>query len=380
MFDTKISIFRSFTAVPETKTLGGWIAGCMKDGHKYAAQVKQYRETGKEELKKSLPLATVGAVFTGEKNKEKYPKPGSGYRVKEQIKTRTGWIALDVDAGDNPHLEDAAAVRDAIARFVYVPFAGLSVSGKGVWALVKVEDPEKQDLYFEQLQIDFKSRGIILDSSKGKNPNDARFYSFDPAAYVADDFEIYDRLPVVKPKPKKKAGGRTFQRTSYTSKPGETRAKVEKLIAKIDTDITGGYKKWSQLGFALEDEFGESGRDYFHDISQYHPEYNRRECDWRYDSCLKSNGAGTTIGTFFYECKKHGFTLDRNQGPQRDNRLNGKCETKKLRQNGNDTLKGYPDAWDEITLEKGSQEYKEATVAMISDASPAELNEFYNLN
>jgi hypothetical protein len=30
-------------------------------------------------------------------------------------------------------------------------------------------------------------------------------------------------------------------------------------------------------------------------------------------------------------------------------------------------------------LEPGSTEYKEATRAMVNDASPAELNEFYNL-
>jgi hypothetical protein len=359
MFDSKISIFRSFTAVPETKTLGGWIAGCMKDGHKYAAQVKQYRETGKEELKKSLPLATVGAVLTGEKNKEKYPKPGSGYRVKEQIKKRTGWIALDIDAGDNPHLKDAEAVRDAIARVVYVAFAGLSVSGKGVWALVKVANPKEQARYFEQLQLDFKSRGIILDSTKGKNPNDARFYSFDPDAVINDDFEIYDRLPEEKPKPqpKKKTQSRPFQRTNYTSNPGDTRANVEQLIQKIDIDITGkygdnkGYDVWLSLGFALENEFGESGRDYFHAISQYHPGYDYKECNQQFDKCLNSNGSGNQIATFFYWCNLYGFELDRNYGSGAD----------------------IP------PLEPGSIEYQEATRAMVNDASPAELKEFYNL-
>jgi len=363
---TKISKIQTYDAPPKLTTLARFVRSTLDPANKLAQQVKRYRQTGEAKLKTSLPLAIVGAICKG------------GHAMKHVVK-KTGWIALDIDAKDNPHLKDADAVRDAVANLDFIAFAGLSVSGRGVWALVKVADPEKQATYFKQLQADFEHFGITLDSTKGKNANDKRYYSLDPKAYVADDFEIYDRLPVVKPKPKKKATRRTFQRTSYTSKPGETRAKVEKLIAKIDKDLTGGYKKWSQLGFAIEDEFGESGRDYFHDISQYHPEYNRRECDRRYESCLKSNGSGTTIGTFFYECKKHGFTLDRNPGPQRDNRSNAKCETKKLRQNGDTALKNYPDAWDEITLEKGSQEYKEATRAMINDASPEELQEFYNL-
>jgi hypothetical protein len=87
---------------------------------------------------------------------------------------------------------------------------------------------------------------------------------------------------------------------------------------------------------------------------------------------LKSNGSGTTIGTFFYECKKHGFTLDRTHAPQLDNRSNGNCEPKKIR--------NHPESWDDIQTPKpGSKEYKEATRAMISDASPAELQEFYTL-
>jgi hypothetical protein len=92
---------------------------------------------------------------------------------------------------------------------------------------------------------------------------------------------------------------------------------------------------------------------------------------------LKHRGSGVGIGTFFHRCREYGFQLDYNHAPQRDNGSNAKCETKKLRQNGDTALENYPDEWDEITLEKGSQEYKEATRAMISDASPAELEEIY---
>jgi hypothetical protein len=39
-----------------------------------------------------------------------------------------------------------------------------------------------------------------------------------------------------------------------------------------------------------------------------------------------------------------------------------------------------PSSWDDIQLpEPGSQEYKEATRAMVNDASAEELQEFYNL-
>ena len=48
---------------------------------------------------------------------------------------------------------------------------------------------------------DFKTRGIFLDHTKGKNPNDARFYSYDPEAIIKRDYKVYDRLPnIIKPK------------------------------------------------------------------------------------------------------------------------------------------------------------------------------------
>lgn len=181
MFSDKISLFKTFDSDPVTTELSRWVHATMKRNNKFADKVLEYRKTGADHLKRGLPLATVGAVC-------------ENGRKLSNVETRTGWIALDVDAKDNPHLNDAEAVRDAIANIIYVAFAGLSVSGKGVWALVKVEDPQKQPKYFEQLKKDFRKRGIILDITKGKNPNDARFYSYDPDAVINKTFQVYDRL------------------------------------------------------------------------------------------------------------------------------------------------------------------------------------------
>ena len=83
----------------------------------------------------------------------------------------------------------------------------LSTGGRGVYALVKVSQPDRQAEHFNALEADFKTFGITLDSSKGKNPNDARFYSYDPGAIIKDSFTIYKKLPPEKvntyqPRPK----------------------------------------------------------------------------------------------------------------------------------------------------------------------------------
>jgi len=341
MFDTKISIFRTFDSDPRAISLERWIAATMNGDNEFAKQVKQYRKTGEDQFKKSLPLATVGAQC-------------ENGRKLEDVKQRTGIIALDIDAKDNPQVEDAAELRDAIAKVVYVAFAGLSVSGKGVWALVKVEDPQKQDLYFEQLQEDFGTFNIVLDSTKGKNPNDARFYSYDPEAYITKEFKVYDRLPK-KPQSKPREPSHSFD-NNYSL--DDTRDKVERLISKIQqqrTDITAGYENWRDLAFALEDEFGENGRQYFHAISEFNPGYDKRECDRQFTKCVKHRGRGISIGTFLHKCREYGITLRSNHVEPKDNGSNGENKADDPAPHGMNPYtgevfdeRGYPEDWDNI--------------------------------
>lgn len=57
-----------------------------------------------------------------------------------------------------------------------------------------------------------------------------------------------------------------------------------------------------RICFAFANEFGEGGRDFFHKVSKISSKYNQKDCDDQYDKCLKSNGEGITIATFFPLC------------------------------------------------------------------------------
>ena len=93
--------------------------------------------------------------------------------------------------------------------------------------------------------------------------------------------------------------------------PPETKAntdtaEIESIIQQIETkqiDIATAYSDWRDIGFALADGFGESGRDYFHRISKFYPAYSQNECETQYNNCLKSNGQGITLKTFFFHAK-----------------------------------------------------------------------------
>jgi len=364
IFSDKISVFKNFQSEPKTITLGQWLKVCKK-GSRFAKQVLEYRRTGEQYLKKSLPLATVGAIFTGEKNHETHPKPGTGYRVEEQIVNKTGWIALDIDANDNPHLTNAEHLRDEVAKIQNVAFSGLSTGGRGVWALVKVSQPERQADHFEALQADFNAFGITLDSSKGENPNDARFYSYDPGAIIKESFTVYKKLPPKKIhcQPKKRT------RIDYT---GDV---FEFAIQKVK----------DKHGYT----FTHPG-DMHHSIYQFCSVLNwagvpKHEAEsWINRNLLplseiKSNcisGAyDTPEAKRYFGTGKWDYSEKVNHAPRRDSAGNGKYESQKNDFNPYTgeifDKRGYPASWDEIEApEPGTAEYAEAEYYRATDADP----------
>jgi hypothetical protein len=56
--------------------------------------------------------------------------------------------------------------------------------------------------------------------------------------------------------------------------------------------LTQEYNDWLALGFAFAKAYGESGRNLFHQISQFHPRYNVLETDKKFTTFLNSNGTG----------------------------------------------------------------------------------------
>lgn len=90
---------------------------------------------------------------------------------------------------------------------------------------------------------------------------------------------------------------------------------VEEIIQRVEAkniDIATAYSDWRDIGFAFADEFGESGREYFHRISKFYTDYSLTECDKQYDKCLKANGNGVTIKTFYHLVKMAGVSIKTN--------------------------------------------------------------------
>lgn len=102
----------------------------------------------------------------------------------------------------------------------------------------------------------------------------------------------------------------------------QQRIEVETIIQQIEAnqiDIATAYSDWRNIGFAFADEFGESGRDYFHRISRFYSDYSASECDRQFDNCLKAKGQGVSLKTFFYHAKQAGVQISK---PKTTSQLN----------------------------------------------------------
>jgi hypothetical protein len=87
---------------------------------------------------------------------------------------------------------------------------------------------------------------------------------------------------------------------------------IETYITAIEesgTDITSGYATWRDVGFALAEEYGETGRDYYQRISKNYSGYDSKECDLQFNNCVQAKGHGITIATFYHHAHQSGIKV-----------------------------------------------------------------------
>ena len=89
---------------------------------------------------------------------------------------------------------------------------------------------------------------------------------------------------------------------------------VIRRIENSHTDITSNYNDWIKIGFAFANEYGISGRDYFHRVSKFYPGYSFSDCDKQYDLCLKTPTKRTNIASFFYLAEQAGVDIAKHAG------------------------------------------------------------------
>ncbi len=277
-----VSVFNDFIYKVEDKPLEK-ILNDIKIGT-YKADISDIRnllsnDNKKEadQLKKQLKAFTVSGTFTNGRSIDK-------------IDAYSQYVILDIDKLSESQLKEIKQIT-RLAPYTYASF--ISPSGKGLKIIVKVSSTKEhhKEAYNQVVAYYEQALNIDIDTS-GSDISRLCFMSYDEDCFInsnADIFEVNIKLEEEKPIPIKYNNSISNDIEAYISE-----------IEKTATDITGNYETWRNLGFAISEEYGETGRDYYHRISRFYIKYNYQECDKQYTNCLKAKGTGINISTFYY--------------------------------------------------------------------------------
>jgi len=100
---------------------------------------------------------------------------------------------------------------------------------------------------------------------------------------------------------------------------------IETITQRIETtatDIAPNYADWRDVGFALADALGESGRNYYHRLSRFYSGYTEKETDQQFNKCLKAHGHGVTIKTLYHLAKSAGIDITTAPSKNQNNQNN----------------------------------------------------------
>lgn len=227
------------------------------------------------QAKRSMPCYTPSGVFS--------------VRNSEGLVKHSGVLCIEWDK-----VEDCSELKDLLGSLPFIYYGGLSCSGKGIFALIKIADPTKHREYFRALSEYFDGIGYEVDRS-GSDVCRLRVASFDDTPIFNPDSEVWNELPrVVAP--------------TYT--PRLATATDERLllvgvdyITRHGIDITQGRTNWLAIGSCVKSIMGAGGEDVFVALSRYHPQYRESDARKTYRT-IAGNGYG--IGVFASACSRAG--------------------------------------------------------------------------
>lgn len=285
--EIEVSCFESSkTSIPQKSVkLFEWL---KSDKHKSLVEkIRNEANLHKQSLmKQQLPCITPSGVFIK--------------RAANGLEKHSGFICIDIDKKDNLNVDNFADLKKLIKQLDCVAYCSLSASGEGYFVLISISKPEKHKEHFESLKLDFKVCGVEVDALCSDVCR-LRFASCDEAPYINLNAKPYNKIVPTK--------AFTVKKINSISDKNKARCDVETLIEDIELhgiDITGKYKDWFAIECSIASHFGESGREYFHTVSQFYHGYNTSETDRQYTACMNDKNEHS-IGTLFWYAQQFGI-------------------------------------------------------------------------
>lgn len=291
MENTHISLFRNLSdKSPQDITLSEF----LQLGKQYLNTINQVRlcteKTDRDRIKRSLlPAATISAVLSTRE---------SSQPLEKRIICYNPLLVLDFD-----NLPDIKEAKRILATLPYVYYAGLSVSGRGLFAIIPIAaaDHTQHKDYFHALEEEMQILGLTIDKAC-KDVTRLRVVSYDENPYINPDCIIYTltEAPDATEDPDAEEAPETQEEDLTALKLEEHLQIWEEKQHPLDY-----YDQWITVGMALS-RLGEPGRELFHRVSRYSDKYTPEATDKAFDGFLRST-KHITLGSFFYICHINGI-------------------------------------------------------------------------
>jgi hypothetical protein len=277
---------------------------------KYLPIIHEIRQTTdqnrKQALKiKHLPCFTVSGT----------------YEDRTKLLRSSGLLVVDVDKVNQHEIENA---KDYLMNLPGAVYSAKSVSGKGVFAIYRIINPERYQALYRGLAhhinndlIEGENISFLNVDASVSHPNSLRFISYDPrplydTTYLNDDYDYWQEEYVEPIKTIDKSKHGTRNGDPLKKKISDLEAVIEQIefeqIALIDEP--NKYIKWFKTALSIATELGEAGRSYFHAISCMTSNYDYARNETMYNNALKTvqtKGTKTGLGYVFKLAQDNGL-------------------------------------------------------------------------
>lgn len=254
--------------------------------------------------RQNLPFITFGGEFS--------------YRAIKDLTTASGLVCLDIDGQDQtPNLipEDIGPLRERLSQDPDLSSVLLfrSPSGDGLKVVINTRQEIRNDSDFKRayrsIENYVRQKYNIVSDPARKDIAGACFLCHDEEAVLNQagaGFDVERWFPVEAPKT-------TPVRQDSVRTGDEPSDYVRALVCVEDIessgiDITSDRTDWRDIGFALS-TLGEAGRELFHRVSRFYPQYDPTDTDKQFDSFLRGTGEGITLNSLFKIAKNHGVPM-----------------------------------------------------------------------
>lgn len=274
--DTKSTIVEEITAILSGIKSGRWQDECLK-------VMREKDENKRKELKRKIPGYTISGSFS--------------YRSRKNLIKHTDLIGIDFDK-----VENINAAFDILCKDQYSYAVFKSVSHLGLCAIVKIDGNKHLESFEGLQQYYFDNYNLTIDPTC-KDITRLRYVSYDP------DLNINEKSKTFKEYLKSKEVADLKIEIPHNDKRFGF---VLNQIDEKEIDITGDYRQWIKLGFAIGGQYQENGLEFFKAISKYSDKYNEQICEKQYEYCCRKyegNDKPVTIKSFYYIANEFGLEI-----------------------------------------------------------------------